>query len=129
MMITLVIAPVQWSNLKDIDDVRPISDADTACLTEIREVLRKHSKMDRFGVALLHSHFPLDADEIMLESSDEQSRTLTIKPVKRSETGNTNVGTIWMLRDGDLETMAWCRTYCKQPTIFTGHKKGHVRQK
>jgi hypothetical protein len=81
--------------------------------------------MKRFGVALLHSHFPLGTDEVMLELSDEESRTLTIKPVKQSDAGDNNVGTIWMLRDGNFETVAWCRTYCKRP-IFTKHRKAHT---
>jgi len=61
-MNTLAVAPVQWSNLRNIDDVQPVNDGDTDCLVEIREVLRRHGKLDRFGVALLHSHFDLAND-------------------------------------------------------------------
>ena len=122
-MNTLTIAPLEWSNLKDIDDVEPINDRDTDCLAEIRGVLKKHGKLERFGVALLHSHFDLANDEIMLESSDEKNRTLMIKPIKESEAGDNNVGTIWMLQEGDAKAMAWCRRYCKKG--FWGHSESH----
>jgi hypothetical protein len=108
----LSIAPVEWSSLKDIDQIEPINDEDTDCLLEVREVLKKYGRLDRFGVALLHSHFDLADDEIMLESTDEANRTLTTKPVRRSEAGTNNIGTVWMLREGDIATMAWCRKYC-----------------
>jgi len=123
-MNTLAVAPVQWSNLRNIDDVQPVNDGDTDCLVEIREVLRRHGKLDRFGVALLHSHFDLANDEILLESSDEESRTLVTKPVKEAETAGTRkVGTIWMLREGDIAAMSWCRSYCQQNIV--GHSKKH----
>jgi|CXWL01.1.fsa_nt_gi hypothetical protein len=128
-MNALTVAPVQWSTLKNIDDVKPLNDGDTDCLVEIREVLKKYGKLDRFGVALLHSHFDLASDEIMLESADDDSRTLITKPVNQSDAGGINIGTIWMLREGDITTMSWCRKFCRQGNIFTGHTKAHNKQK
>lgn len=122
-MSTLTIAALEWSKLKDIDDVEPVNNSDTDCLVEIRDVLKKHGKSDRFGVALLHSHFALASDEIMLESSDAEGRTLTTKPVKQSEAGDNNVGTVWVLREGDVVAMSWCRKYCKKR--WFGHDKNH----
>jgi hypothetical protein len=119
----LEVSPMQWSNLKDIDDVVPINEDDTACLAAVRQVLKNFGKLERFGVALLHSHFPLAPDEIMLETSDEKTRTLTLQPVKESEAGDNKVGTIWMLRDGDDVTMTWCRQYCKRWIL--GHSQAH----
>ena len=118
------VSPMQWSRLKDIDDVEPINDSDSDCLADVREVLKKHGMMERFGVALLHSHFELADDEIMLESSDHDNRTLTLQPVKEADAGENNVGTIWMLRDGDITTMAWCRSFCKRGMVY-GHGKEH----
>jgi hypothetical protein len=95
----------------------------SACLAAVRQVLRSYGKLERFGVALLHSHFSLAPDEIMLETSDEETRTLTLRPVRESEAGNNKVGTIWMLRDGDDITMTWCRQYCKRWML--GHHPAH----
>lgn len=119
----VTIAPLQWSSLKNIDAVEPLNDSDSDCLVEIRDVLKKHGKMGRLGVALLHSHFDLECDEIMLESSDEESRTLISQAVKQSDAGNNNIGTIWMLREGEVTTMSWCRKYCQ--TGLFGHSKSH----
>lgn len=116
----VTIAPIQWSSLKDIDAVEPINDNDTDCLIEIRDVLKKHGKMERLGVALLHSHFDLESDEILLESSDEENRTLITQAVRQAEAGNSNIATILMLREGDAATMSWCRKYCKLGP-FGGH--------
>ncbi len=120
----LTIAPMQWSSLKDIDSVEPINDSDTDCLIEIRDVLKKHGKMERLGVALLHSHFDLESDEILLESSDEENRTLITQAVKQTDAGNSNIATILMLREGDATMMSWCRKYCEKG-YFGTHSKQH----
>ena len=120
---TLSITPVQWSSLHNIDAVAPINDGDADCLAEIRDVLKKHGKMNRLGVALLHSHFELATDEIMLESADDGSRTLVTRAVKQSEAGTHNVGTIWKLNDGDFAATSWCRKFCERGIL--GHSKSH----
>jgi hypothetical protein len=119
------IAPVQWSTLENIDDVTPIQEDDAPCLAEIRDVLKRHGKLTRFGVALLHSHFDLAEDEIMLETSDPASRRLVTQPTKLQEAGGSNVGTIWMLREGDVTTMSWCASYCKRLPISNTHDPRH----
>lgn len=127
-MNAVTLAPVQWSNLKNIDDVSPLNDEDAACLAELREVLKKHAGLDRFGVALLHSHFDLAPDEIMLETTDAENRCLTTKPVKVDEAGTNNVGTIWMLRDGAGDVITtWCRAYCRRIKGGTAHTPDHVK--
>jgi hypothetical protein len=128
-MSSLTIAPMQWTSVKDIDDVRPISEADNDCLAEIRDVLKKYGNLERLGIALLHSHFQLGDDEILLESSDVETRTLVLQPAKQSEAGRS-VGTIWMLRDDENKTTAWCQSYCNK--IFggaLGHVKSHRKAK
>jgi hypothetical protein len=34
---TLEMAPMQWADMKDIDDVEPINEGDYDCLAELRE--------------------------------------------------------------------------------------------
>ncbi len=87
----LTLQPLQWSTLNHIADVKPIGDWDAACLEEIRTVLQKHNCLDRFGVALLHSHFNLAADEIMLETTDLDKREHWVRPVKNSFFEGTGV--------------------------------------
>ncbi len=121
----LMIAPMQWAEVKDIDEVEPLNESDSDCLVEIREVLKKHGKRDRLGVALLHSHFEMAVDEVLVEFSDSESRVLTLKPVKQAEAGNT-MGTIWKLLDGDFKSMAHCHQYCKRDWLTKGHNRDHT---
>jgi hypothetical protein len=83
-MNTVVLETMQWSQLDHIADVRPINDGDAECLGEIRAVLEKYNCLGRFGVTLLHSHFDVADDEMMLETTDPERREHAVRPVKRS---------------------------------------------
>lgn len=114
--VTLKMSPMQWANLKDIHEVEPINDTDYECLAEIREILEKHNKRERFGVALLHKHFDMANDELLVEQSDKNERVLTIKPVKKKSAGKM-IETIWALRDGDKSHMLDAQQHC----AMSGH--------
>jgi hypothetical protein len=62
----------------------------------------------------------------MLETTHEESRTLVIKPIKESEAG-PKMGTIWMLREGEISAMSWCQTYCRRtgPYGQWSHREAH----
>jgi hypothetical protein len=75
---------LQWSRLDNIDNVRPFDEGDAACLNEIRDVLVKHDCLRRFGVSLLHSHFDLADDEMLLETTDVAKREHWVRPVKKA---------------------------------------------
>lgn len=83
-MSEVVLNALQWSSLEYIDDVRPIDDSDAACLEEIRLVLAKYGNLNRLGIALLHSHFQLADDEMMLETTNVGQREHWVRPVKKS---------------------------------------------
>jgi hypothetical protein len=72
-------------NLPDIDAVAPFGPDDAVCLKEVNEVLRKHNATARFGVSLLHSHFPMAEDEILLEETDVLNRRQTISVIKMAD--------------------------------------------
>lgn len=120
---TLELAPMQWAKLKDIHEVEPINDGDLDCLAEVRRVLKAHGMQDRFGVALLHKHFDMAADEVLVEETDVEGRVLTIKPVKESGAGK-NIQTIWKLTDGEHRAMLGCRQQCS-PDIQGNHGSFH----
>ncbi len=128
-MTALALAPLQWGTLQDIDDVAPISEKDTNCLVEIRNVLKKYGQLDRLGIALLHSHFPLDDNEVMLEETDGENRTLTLKVAKNDDINVSDVGTIFALRDGDVTSMAWCRVFCQRSILWDHNPKAHTVEK
>ena len=45
----LSILPMQWTGLADLPDVPPVDDGDLDCLAEIRDVLARHGKLNRFA--------------------------------------------------------------------------------
>ena len=88
--------------LPNIDEVRPFSEDDETCFEDIKQVLTKHGRLQRFGVCLLHEHFPITGDEVLVESCDPSTRTLTTRPVNRAQFGPTKpVETSWRLDTGE----------------------------
>lgn len=86
-------------DLPDIDAVKPFGEADETCLQELNEVLRKHGATSRFGVNLLHSHFQMGEDEVLLEETDIENRKQTISVIKKSQ---VPAGAIYMDRRFDV---------------------------
>tara|TARA_R110002126_G_scaffold183084_1_gene331652 strand:+ start:208 stop:570 length:363 start_codon:yes stop_codon:yes gene_type:complete len=83
-MSTVTMDVMQWSSLNHIADVKPIGDYDSECFEDIRKVLQKHNALSRFGITLLHSHFDLEEDEMMLETTNLEKREHWIRPIKRA---------------------------------------------
>ena len=127
-MNAIKMAPVQWAKLSHIDVIEPIGEHDAECFAEIREVLLRHGKTNRLGVALLHSHFELAEDEVLLETCDQNARELTMSPAKINTVESRDIGTIWMFGDDDINQMAWCRSYCKRG-MFGNHFVAHDKAK
>jgi hypothetical protein len=123
MSTTVLVQPLQWSSLLHIDDVRPIDDTDGDCLQEIRDVLDKHGCLDRFGVALLHSHFQIDETELLLETTDVARREHWVRPVSRkglAEAGLTAQTTVVRFDDTGFSQACACSH------DNSGHTGGHV---
>ena len=72
----------QWNHLSDINDVKPLDNNDRNCLAAVSDVIAKFGCLDRFGVNLLHRHFEMSDDEILVEQVDEAGRKLVTEPVK-----------------------------------------------
>jgi len=119
--------PDALSPLPGIDDVEARSDADDACFTELREVLGRHNALDRFGITLLHQHFHIGDDELLVEEVDADSRTLITRPVPQAEVVGRRVKeTNWRL-DSDAAMSACTPTsFCYVDSKNDHHRKsGH----
>lgn len=108
--------------LPDIDEVVPLSEADQACFRDIRAVLDKHGALSRFGVWLLHEHFEVGHDEVVVESVDKEARTLVSQPTKLSKLAQS-IETSWRL--DSPSGMQRCESMCARPY---GPNGPHVRQ-
>ncbi|MGW3071326.1 hypothetical protein [Kitasatospora sp. NPDC001132] len=58
-------------------------------MRDLVDVLEKHGNLDRFGLCLLHEHFPVASDEVLVETHDLAARTLQIRVDKADATGHT----------------------------------------
>ena len=100
-----------WGEINHIDNVRPIDAEDLPCLNEIFEILKKHNCIDRFGVALLHKHFDLQEDEVLLETTDVDGREQWIRPIKESYLKENRIEaqtTLVCYSDAGLSRMCVC---------------------
>ena len=55
-----------------------------ACMSQINEVLKTNGLEGKIGLEILHNHFPVSRDEIMFESVDAATRTVTFRPLQRA---------------------------------------------
>ena len=111
------------AQLRDVDDVQELGPQDHACLDEVREVLHRHGKLDRFGVCLLHSHFPIHDGERLVETCDVERRELWIRPMSESDlNGLSLLETAWHL--GERTTALRCRVECVKQS--GSHVRKHV---
>jgi hypothetical protein len=112
-METVVITrPMQWAAIPDISEAESLTQADKDCLREVRDVLSRFGCLDRFGLTLIHKHFDIAPDEILVETIDVENRTLTVQPVRR-EVMSTAIETQWQLADG--QALLVCNKWCDPP--------------
>jgi len=92
------VAMSPYARFEHIDTIPELGPDDQPCLDELRSVLARHNRLDRFGICLLHQHFDLADDEIMLESCDDATRTLQLRPAKRVDVEEADpIYTSWSL--------------------------------
>lgn len=96
--------------LSDIREVEPFGPKDQACFDEVRDVLARHGMLSRFGVTLLHRHFEVGNDEVLVERIDVEKRILQTTPVPRDEVGDA-IQTSWRFDDSVIGQM--CETQCQ----------------
>ncbi|MFD7132797.1 hypothetical protein [Streptomyces sp. NPDC059894] len=73
-------------SLPRFEEARPLGPQDAAFVQELVAVLERHGNLDRFGLCLLHDHFPLDEGEILTETTDAATRTLHTRVEKANRT-------------------------------------------
>jgi hypothetical protein len=73
-----------YARLPDIDssDAGIISLGDQACLDEIGSCLLRAKANTRFGATLLHSHFKISDDELLLEEVLVDEHLITLRPIR-----------------------------------------------
>lgn len=108
---------IQNDHLLGITEVRPFSPhdpKDIQCFDEVRQALEKYDCLSRFGICLLHRHFDVFSDELLVESCNHSTRTLTIEAVKRAnlDSKGSLIETRWNLNPKKPIPAVSCETYC-----------------
>jgi len=119
----------QMMRAPDLDQVKPLSSADSTCLKEVAEVLERHAAIDRFGITLLHDHFDLRPGEVLVETCDPEQRVLTTAPTTiPAEDDNWRlVETSWRFEpDASPTPTLVCRVGCFVD-LQDRHKRTHDR--
>ena len=105
----IAIQPMQWSEVPDINAVQEFSAEDERCFREIRDVLKKYNALDRFGLTLVHTHFDINDDEVMVETTDVEARTQLVRPMKKTALGDQRYSiTNWRLAEGENVVARTC---------------------
>ncbi len=100
---------VAYVPLPELNDVGAFDASDEACLKDVAETLRRHGKLTRFGVTLLHRHFEIGTDEVLLETNDDSDRSLWMRPVSKASLGKLDATpTSWRLDAGKVEISCVC---------------------
>lgn len=100
------ISALQWGRLQDLHTLRRLDDDDIACMRELREVLARHGRLDRFALQLVHKHFELAPHEVLVEYSDPAARELRLRVEARDgAAARAALPTAWML-DSDAPVAA-----------------------
>lgn len=100
---------VNWKGLDRIESVESLSDNDREVLDELYSVLKRHGAERRFGLTLLHSHFDMDDDEILVERVDSEARTITISVEREGDFEPRQlIATSWRLDAGRADPILRC---------------------
>lgn len=78
-----------YAALPDIDltSAGVLAVDDHACLAEVGRYLVEEHANERFGATLLHSHFPVQDDEILVEETHTDPEVVTLRPVSGARAG------------------------------------------
>lgn len=84
------------STLPGFTEAEALGERDGEFIAELRDLLERHGNIDRFGLCLLHDHFPVQRDELLMETNDPATRTLTSTPQPIAALEEFK-GTMWRL--------------------------------
>ncbi len=84
-----------------------------AFLEAMYSYLNQHGIEDVFGIGLIHNEIPVHANELLMETTNERHRTLTIRPYHSDRISSDVSETYWAFhRDSDSVNQV-CMWHCK----------------
>jgi hypothetical protein len=75
-------------------------------LNEVSDLFKKHHMLDRIGLCLLHQHYDIRPNEILVETTESQNRITTLQPVDAISADRANLlETAWKVEIGGRVTV------------------------
>jgi hypothetical protein len=96
------------AGLPTFDEAVPLQLSDDQFISEFYNLLVRTGNTNRFGLTLLHDHFPIEPDEILMETHDKETRTLTLQPMKYADLGDNVKITSWKIGAGEVTDLTGC---------------------
>jgi len=69
-------------------------------MQEVFQVMSKYNTKRKFGIQLIHSHFPIANNEVLYETHEVKNRTLTQIPIRVDDIDNNALATSWEMTKG-----------------------------
>jgi hypothetical protein len=115
-----------WFDLQDISAVSEDLDAaDEAFLIAVGRVLNRTKQTARFALTLLHRHFNVEADEVLVETPAERGRIITTVRCRREVSEDELTPKSWMFtgesRESAFDAMrviSWTSPSCLERTAL-----------
>jgi len=87
-----------------------LNEVELKMFREISNVLQKYDgKTRKFGLQLIHSHFPLKSEEILHETHDKERRKMLIQPILKNLIPSKAFATAWTLNpSGNPSAVMFC---------------------
>ncbi|MBX7553582.1 hypothetical protein [Streptomyces sp. NPDC004232] len=98
------VSSVPRNPLPRFEESQGLGPQDAEFVRDLVAVLAKHGNLNRFGLCLLHDHFPIAADEVLVETNDSRARTLHAHVEKTDRTRHTKPSQWRFLPHGEGET-------------------------
>ncbi|MEV5240096.1 hypothetical protein AB0K89_13450 [Streptomyces cinnamoneus] len=99
--------------LPSFEEAEGLGAQDAPFVRDLVAVLDKHGNLDRFGLCLLHDHFPLAADEVLVETHDTAARTLHVQVEKAATSDHTRPSQWRFVKTGDGDDEAAGSQVCQ----------------
>lgn len=128
-MKNIMMQPMRWSSIVDIEDVEPMGEKDSDVLKELHGVLKKHGCLERFGIFLLHKHFEMDDGEMVVEYTDIENREqqLVVEKLSPENTSfsKSRIETAWKFSTDSVTSVTVCVLRCY---YNNGHRAVHSKE-
>ena len=102
-----------------------VSKSELILFDKINQLIKESKSIDPkirdFGVSLMHEHFKIKEDEILLENNNPFTRELNTKVVSKDEINSNHIATEWYFVNDKILVNSFCcdpggGTQCDSPT-------------